>query len=107
MYQIPGLSTALGARGEARRESGFAAQGERFNAMAIEMAFVVAAAHAALKAQVARINALNVYPVPDGDTGTNMLLTLESILQETSDKTYDTPKAARGRGGTRGSSFRR
>jgi uncharacterized protein len=62
--------------------------------MAIEMAFVVAAAHAALKAQVARINALNVYPVPDGDTGTNMLLTLESILQETSDKTYETPEAA-------------
>jgi DAK2 domain fusion protein YloV len=62
--------------------------------MAIEMAFVVAAAHAALKAQVARINALNVFPVPDGDTGTNMLLTLESILQETSDKTYETPEAA-------------
>ncbi len=62
--------------------------------MAIEMAFVVAAAHAALKAQVARINALNVYPVPDGDTGTNMLLTLESILQETTDKTYETPEAA-------------
>jgi DAK2 domain fusion protein YloV len=62
--------------------------------MAIEMAFVVAAAHGALKAQVARINALNVYPVPDGDTGTNMLLTLESILQETSDKTYETPEAA-------------
>ncbi len=58
------------------------------------MAFVVAAAHAALKAQVARINALNVYPVPDGDTGTNMLLTLESILEEASGKTYETPKAA-------------
>jgi DAK2 domain fusion protein YloV len=28
------------------------------------------------------INALNVYPVPDGDTGTNMLLTMESALQE-------------------------
>ena len=62
--------------------------------MAIEMAFVVAAAHAALKAQVARINALNVYPVPDGDTGTNMLLTLESILEEASGKTYETPQAA-------------
>ena len=69
-------------------------QGEEFDAMAVETAFVVAAAHAALKAQVARINALNVYPVPDGDTGTNMLLTLESILKEVSDKTYETPKAA-------------
>ncbi len=27
------------------------------------------------------INALNVYPVPDGDTGTNMSLTLESVLE--------------------------
>lgn len=28
------------------------------------------------------INALNVYPVPDGDTGTNMSLTLESVVEE-------------------------
>jgi uncharacterized protein len=61
--------------------------------MAVEIAFVAAAAHAALKAQAARINALNVYPVPDGDTGTNMLLTLESILRETSDETYETSEA--------------
>ena len=26
------------------------------------------------------INRLNVYPVPDGDTGTNMALTLESVV---------------------------
>ena len=62
--------------------------------MAVEVAPVVAAAHAALKAKAARINALNVYPVPDGDTGTNMLLTLESVLAETSDQTYDKPEAA-------------
>jgi DAK2 domain fusion protein YloV len=62
--------------------------------MAVEIASVVAAAHAALKAQAARINALNVYPVPDGDTGTNMLLTLESILEETSGETYETPEDA-------------
>jgi DAK2 domain fusion protein YloV len=62
--------------------------------MAISAASVVAAAHAALKAQVARINALNVYPVPDGDTGTNMLLTLDSVLEETSGSTYDSPEAA-------------
>lgn len=29
-----------------------------------------------------RINQLNVFPVPDGDTGTNMLLTLESAIEE-------------------------
>ncbi|MBN2073680.1 MAG: DAK2 domain-containing protein [Actinobacteria bacterium] len=28
------------------------------------------------------INSLNVFPVPDGDTGTNMLLTLKSIREE-------------------------
>ena len=62
--------------------------------MAIEVAYMVSAAHAAVKAQVARINALNVYPVPDGDTGTNMLLTLESALGETAGKSYDSPEEA-------------
>ena len=62
--------------------------------MAIEVAYVVAAAHAAVKAQVARINDLNVYPVPDGDTGTNMLLTLGSALDETSGKSYGSPEEA-------------
>ena len=28
------------------------------------------------------INNLNVYPVPDGDTGTNMSLTLRSVCEE-------------------------
>ena len=28
------------------------------------------------------INALNVFPVPDGDTGTNMLLTMQSLMAE-------------------------
>lgn len=30
------------------------------------------------------VNALNVFPVPDGDTGTNMLLTMKSACQEVS-----------------------
>src|SRR5512141_2507506 len=33
---------------------------------------------AALREAREEIDALNVYPVPDGDTGTNMFLTLES-----------------------------
>ena len=45
---------------------------------------VVAAARAALAAHVSTIDALNVYPVPDGDTGTNMLLTLRTVLEEIS-----------------------
>jgi len=28
------------------------------------------------------VNALNVFPVPDGDTGTNMLLTMRSACNE-------------------------
>jgi DAK2 domain fusion protein YloV len=63
-------------------------------AMAIEVAQMVAAVHAAVKAKVARINDLNVYPVPDGDTGTNMLLTLESVLNETTGRSYDNPEEA-------------
>ncbi len=36
----------------------------------------------ALVENKAVINALNVYPVPDGDTGTNMSLTLESVVED-------------------------
>ena len=35
-----------------------------------------------LEANAATINALNVFPVPDGDTGTNMVLTMRSALEE-------------------------
>ncbi len=33
-----------------------------------------------LRSHQERLNRLNVYPVPDGDTGTNMALTLESVV---------------------------
>jgi DAK2 domain fusion protein YloV len=36
----------------------------------------------ALRMHQADINRLNVYPVPDGDTGTNMALTLEAVVSE-------------------------
>src|SRR5213592_2951185 len=36
----------------------------------------------ALRAHQEKLNRLNVYPVPDGDTGTNMALTLESVVAE-------------------------
>ncbi|MFC2029512.1 DAK2 domain-containing protein [Chloroflexota bacterium] len=35
-----------------------------------------------LERHQAAINALNVYPVPDGDTGTNMVMTMQSAYQE-------------------------
>ena len=31
------------------------------------------------------VNSLNVFPVPDGDTGTNMVLTLQSAWNEIKD----------------------
>lgn len=36
----------------------------------------------AFEGQIAPINALNVFPVPDGDTGTNMHLTLHAAISE-------------------------
>lgn len=43
---------------------------------------MMAAAAERLRSNVDSINALNVFPVPDGDTGTNMNLTMASGLQE-------------------------
>ena len=34
----------------------------------------------ALRRQVDAINAINVFPVPDGDTGTNMALTMRAAI---------------------------
>jgi DAK2 domain fusion protein YloV len=62
--------------------------------MAIALAPAVDAARAALAARVGRLNALNVYPVPDGDTGTNMLLTLESVSKAASEGAFDKPAEA-------------
>ena len=42
----------------------------------------LADAAASLESQAAEINALNVFPVPDGDTGTNMSLTLLAAVRE-------------------------
>jgi len=41
-----------------------------------------AAATAWLEKSASDIDALNVFPVPDGDTGTNMLLTMRSTVEE-------------------------
>ncbi len=45
------------------------------------------AACAAMGAAAAEIDALNVYPVPDGDTGTNLYLTLRSAIEALADET--------------------
>ncbi len=36
----------------------------------------------AVRAHAAALNRLNVYPVPDGDTGTNMARTLDAVVEE-------------------------
>jgi DAK2 domain fusion protein YloV len=43
---------------------------------------MLAAATSWLEKSSADIDALNVFPVPDGDTGTNMLLTMRSAMEE-------------------------
>ncbi|MBC7317094.1 MAG: DAK2 domain-containing protein, partial [Chloroflexi bacterium] len=47
-----------------------------------------------LDAHIEEVNALNVFPVPDGDTGTNMSLTMRAALQEVNLKTYDSASEA-------------
>src|SRR6266581_4576973 len=42
---------------------------------------LVRAAENALERNRARIDDLNVYPVPDGDTGMNMLLTVRAVTE--------------------------
>ena len=50
---------------------------------------VVSAFHDALEDHKESINRLNVYPVPDGDTGTNMFLTVGSVLEEMKAVAFD------------------
>lgn len=51
-----------------------------------------------LEVNKAKVDALNVFPVPDGDTGTNMSLTFQSAVKEvigcTSNKVVDIAEAA-------------
>ena len=51
-------------------------------------------AYAALQKNVQTINDLNVFPVPDGDTGTNMGLTMERAATELRRQDFDTIAAA-------------
>jgi len=44
--------------------------------------YFITSALAWLKTNQEHINSLNVYPIPDGDTGTNMVLTMQSALNE-------------------------
>ena len=55
---------------------------------------MILCADAALHQNIQVINDLNVFPVPDGDTGTNMGLTVSSAATELKKKNFDTVSAA-------------
>ncbi len=49
---------------------------------ALDVRRVITRFRDALRLHQEALNRLNVYPVPDGDTGTNMTLTVESVVRE-------------------------
>ena len=51
---------------------------------------MVQAASTRLNKQAEYVNSLNVFPVPDGDTGTNMGMTIENGAKEVADKSTST-----------------
>ena len=60
------------------------------------------AAAAALDARKEEVNRLNVFPVPDGDTGTNMSLTMKSVANNIESLAADADNAARRKAVTTG-----
>ena len=55
---------------------------------------MILCADAALQAKIQAINDLNVFPVPDGDTGTNMGLTINNAAAELRKRDFDNVAAA-------------
>lgn len=55
-----------------------------------EFANLVSASAAALRERAEEVNRLNVFPVPDGDTGTNMALTMDAVVAEITQLPADT-----------------
>ncbi len=53
--------------------------------------YLIAAGHTWLKNNMEHVNELNVFPVPDGDTGTNMHLTMRKAYEEVNKLDTDEP----------------
>src|SRR5262249_11383023 len=68
---------ADGADGDRSRSHHSAGAGERMNRQRVHE--LVEGARSSIEANRRRIDDLNVYPVPDGDTGTNLTLTVRAI----------------------------
>jgi uncharacterized protein len=84
--ELPGKGVRAGVRALASRQTGevLSVSGDngrlqRLDARAARRWAV--AARAAFAAHRAEIDDLNVFPVPDGDTGTNLYITLDSALE--------------------------
>ena len=75
------------------------------DALALKKAFIAGANN--LDNNKEYINELNVFPVPDGDTGTNMTLTILSAVREVEASPDDMKSIARAMstGSLRGNSF--
>jgi DAK2 domain fusion protein YloV len=63
-------------------QDGAVADGPASDPSIVRFRTVVEAGLAALEARREEVNDLNVFPVADGDTGDNMVLTLRAVLQE-------------------------
>src|ERR1041384_4704997 len=55
---------------------------DRTRATGADLRAALEAASTWLSANAERVNALNVFPVPDGDTGTNMSMTLAAAVDD-------------------------
>lgn len=77
----------LETRGQRPASGGLHCDGQDFARM-------LGVATAWLERYVPAINALNVFPVPDGDTGTNMLLSMQAALKEVRESSSDSVVAA-------------
>src|SRR5437868_10007187 len=64
-----------------RRAMTTTAARDRTRATGAELRTALQSASIWLTSNAERINALNVFPVPDGDTGTNMSMTLEAAVE--------------------------
>ena len=60
---------------------------EQIDAQSLRSAFITGAK--SLEAKKEWINELNVFPVPDGDTGTNMTMTIMSAAKNLAAETSD------------------
>src|SRR5580704_7041295 len=78
------MAAVLSRRRPSRTAQRLASQAmtPRATLCADDLRAVMAGFRDALRSHQADINRLNVYPVPAGDTGTNMALTLEAVVAE-------------------------